>query len=462
MKKTGFILAMCLLLLGYTQCRKANPAALSDDAAFDPRLSGGAATTFDISSLSFSAAIPGLSARDAHVHTLGDKIFEQSFVAAPAPLYGGLGPVFNNVSCVSCHHNDGSGLPTAGLVNSSLLIRLSLPGTDPHGGPAPVPGFGNQLQDVSLFGVPAEAVVNITYTEQPFTFPDGETVSLRKPTYTLSSPYMPMPAGYLMSPRLAPPVFGLGLLELVPEATIRSFVDAADQNKDGVTGKANYVYNPYTKRTELGRFGLKANTSTLQLQVSAAMQQDMGITSYVFPQKSVYGQSQMSFVKDTAGPDLPDSLVDAVRFYVQSLAVPARRDVTDPTVQHGEQLFAQIGCASCHRPTMYTDVNVNLPALSHQRIHPYTDLLVHDMGPGLADNRPDYLANGNEWRTSPLWGIGLFEKTNGTPYYLHDGRARSLKEAILWHGGESQNSLNQFTKLSRADREAIIMFLQSL
>lgn len=453
---------MCLLVLGFTQCRKADPAALGNDETFDPRLSGGAATTFDISSLSFSSPIPGLSTRDQHVHELGDKIFEQSFVAAPAPIYGGLGPVFNNVSCVSCHHNDGSGIPTAGLVNSSLLIRLSMPGTDLHGGPLPVPGYGNQLQDVALFGVQPEATVNITYTEQLFTFPDGETVSLRKPVYTLSSPYTPMPAGYLLSPRLAPPVFGLGLLELVPEATIRSFADPYDADKDGISGKANYVYNPYTKRTELGRFGLKANTSTLQVQVSAAMQQDMGITSYVFPQKSVYGQSQWTAVKDTNGTDLPDSLVDAVRFYVQSLAVPARRDVTDPVVQHGEQLFTQIQCAGCHKPTMYTDVNVTLPALSHQRIHPYTDLLVHDMGPGLADNRPDYLADGTEWRTTPLWGIGLFEKTNGTPYYLHDGRARTLKEAILWHGGEAQHAVTQFTKLSRADRDAIITFLQSL
>jgi len=462
MRNIGFLLSMCLLVVCCTQCRKASNAVLSNDDAYDARLSGGAATTFDISSLSFSSPIPGLSGWDLHVHELGDKIFEQSFVAAPAPLYGGLGPVFNNVSCISCHHNDGAGIPTAGLVNSSLLIRLSLPGSDLHGGPLPIPGYGGQLQDVALFGTQPEAKVNITYTEEPFTFPDGETLSLRKPTYTLTNPYTPLPAGYLTSPRMAPPVFGLGLLELIPEATIRSFADPYDADKDGISGKANYVYNPYTQKTELGRFGLKANTASLLVQVTAAMQQDMGITSYVFPQKSVYGQPQWSSVKDNKGTDLPDSLVNAVKFYVQSLAVPARRDVTDPVVKHGEALFTQIQCASCHKPTMYTDVNVTLPALSHQRIHPYTDMLVHDMGAGLADNRPDYLADGTEWRTSPLWGIGLFQKTNGTPYYLHDGRARNLKEAIIWHGGEAANSITQFTKLPRADREAIITFLQSL
>ena len=457
------MIAGCIgLILTCVMCRKANPAALDDDSRFDPRLSGGAATFLDISSGSFSSPIPGLSTRDARVHELGDQVFEQSFVAAPAPRFGGLGPAFNNTACANCHHNDGFGLPSFGSLGSSLLMRISIPGADAHGGPNPAPGFGGQLQNMALLGVQPEVHVDLSYTEQSFTFPDGEVASLRTPVYALSAPYIPLPAGYMVSPRLGPPVFGLGLLEDIPEATILSYADPLDANGDGIKGHANYVYNPYTRRNEIGRFGMKANTSTLQVQVATAFQQDMGITSYVQPRKSVWGQQQMGSIADTLSPDLPDSSLDAVVFYIRSLAVPGRRNVTNAQVKQGEKLFTQLNCAGCHRPTMYTGVDVQLPALSNQRIHPYTDLLVHDLGAGLADGRPDYLANGNEWRTPPLWGMGMFQQTNGTPYYLHDGRARTITEAILWHGGEAKTSRDNFTNLSKTDRAALLAFLQSL
>jgi CxxC motif-containing protein (DUF1111 family) len=386
--------------------------------------------------------------------------FEQTFVAAGAVKFGGLGPVFNNVSCISCHHNDGKGTPTAGFATSSLLFRLSLPGTDEHGGPVAVPGYGLQLQDQALFGVSPEAHVDINYTDVPVTYPDGSSVVLRKPAYTVRDAYATMPAGYLLSPRLAPPVFGAGLLENIPEEEILSFVDGKDVNGDGITGKANYVYNPYTQKTELGRFGLKANTSALLLQVATAYQQDMGVTSYVQPKESIYGQAQYDNRADD--PELPDSTLNAVAFYVKTLAVPARRNTTDVNVKAGEKLFTALNCSGCHRPTVQTGVNITLPQISNQRIHPYTDLLVHDMGDGLADNRPDFLAGGSEWRTMPLWGIGLFEKTNGIPYYLHDGRARTLEEAILWHDGEAKKAKQQFMQLSSDDRGRLIKFLQSL
>ena len=276
MKKVVVILGCAALVISCVMCRKANPAALDDDSKFDPRLSGGAATFLDISSGSFSAPIPGLSAHDERVHEVGDQIFEQAFVAAPAPRFGGLGPAFNNTSCANCHHNDGFGLPTFGGLGSSLLMRISIAGSDAHGGPNPAPGFGGQLQNVALLGVAPEAHVDVTYTDQQFTFPDGETVMLRTPTYTLSNPYIALPAGYMLSPRLGPPVFGLGLLENIPEATILSFADPMDANRDGIKGHANYVYNPYTQKTEIGRSGVKANTPTLQVQVATAFQQDMG------------------------------------------------------------------------------------------------------------------------------------------------------------------------------------------
>ncbi len=462
MKKIYVIAGCALLIIGSTMCRKPNTSALDDDSNFDPRLSGGMATFLDVSSGSFSTPIPGLSANDARVHSLGDQLFEQSFVAAPAPRFGGLGPAYNNTACANCHHNDGIGLPTFGGVGSSLLMRISIPGEDEHGGPLPAPGFGGQLQNVALFGVQPEVHVDVAYTEQTYTFPDGETATLRTPTYTLSNPYISLPAGYMTSPRIGPTVFGLGLLENVPESTILAHTDPNDVNGDGIKGRANYVYDPVTKRMEIGRFGKKANTSSLLVQVATAFQQDMGITSYVQPLKSVYGQSQMSAVPASTAYDLADSSLNAVVFYIKTLAVPGRRNAGNTDVKRGEAIFKQINCSGCHIPTMYTGVDVNLPALSNQRIHAYTDMLIHDMGDALADHRPDYMAGGNDWRTPPLWGLGMLEKTNGVPNYLHDGRARTVTEAILWHGGEASNMRHAFTKLPKTDRAALLSFLQSL
>jgi CxxC motif-containing protein (DUF1111 family) len=457
MRKFKVLLGISLVLLGFSMCRKAD--TFSADG-YDERLSGGLATVFDETSKAFSHAIEGLTGMDMLAHEKGDAGFEQTFVAAPAPINSGLGPVFNNVSCISCHHNDGKGTPTAGATNSSLLFRISLPGVTEHGGPVPVPGFGGQVQDVAIFGKQAEATININYTEETYTFPDGETVHLRKPTYTMVNPYTAVTGNYGLSPRLAPPVFGLGLLENIPEQTLLSFADEYDKNADGISGKANYVYNPETQRKEIGRFGLKANTSSIIVQVAGAYNQDMGITSRIFREESAWGQSQLDNLADD--PELADSVLDRVAFYIKSLAVPARRNVTDAEVKWGQQLFAQLNCSGCHKPTVQTGVDVTMPAISNQRIHPYTDLLLHDMGAGLADGYTDFLADGNEWRTTPLWGIGLFEKTNGTPYYLHDGRARTMEEAILWHGGEAEASKNKFEQLSKPDRKALVKFLKSL
>lgn len=457
MKKIAVVGLLLSIVVVNVLCRKAPEF---QDSEYDPRLSGGSATTFIASSQAFGQMVDGLGAYDAFVHELGDKMFEQTFVSAPSKHFPGLGPIFNNVSCISCHHNDGKGTPTLGLITSSLLARISVPGTDEFGGPKPAPGFGGQLQDKAIIGSTPEVKVSVSYEEQPFTFPDGQQVSLRKPTYILNNPYIPLPAGYMISVRLAPPVFGLGLLDLIPQSTIEAAADPTDKNGDGITGHPNYVYNPQNGKTELGRFGLKANVPTLLAQVAGALQQDMGVTNYVFPQESSYEQSQYDNLHDD--PDVPDSLVDAMTFYVQTLAVPARRNVSDRGVKRGEKIFTQINCSGCHTPTVYTGVDVRLPMLSNQRIHPFTDMLLHDMGSGLADNRPDFQASGNEWRTPPLWGIGLFPKTNGEAYYLHDGRARTLEEAILWHGGEAEKAKEAFVQLSRSDRDDLIKFLNSL
>lgn len=458
MKKYITVSLLAVIAGAMVMCRKAQPI---DENSYDERLSGGVATVFDETSKALGHQLPGLNDRDSRMHSLGDAGFSQTFVTDPAPNFGGIGPIYNNVSCISCHHNDGKGTPTAGTITSSLLIRVATGAPNEHGGPSGLPGFGNQIQDLSIQGVAPEAKVNISYTNRTITYPDGTTTDLRVPAYSLLNSYLPLGA-YQLSPRLAPPVFGLGLLENIPEATITGFAQANQKNKNGIAGHPNYVYNPETKRAEIGRFGLKANTSSLYVQVASAYHQDMGITNTLFPQKSCYGQSQMSAVYMPEKINLPDSMLHAVTFYVQSLAVPARRKVNDPVVKSGEAIFSSINCSGCHIPTMNTGVHLGFSQLSNQRIHPYTDLLLHDMGKDLADGYTDYLANGNEWKTPALWGIGLFEKTNGTPFYLHDGRARTLEEAILWHGGEAQNSRNAFMQLSAGDRQALIQFIKSL
>jgi len=459
-KKFYIILILGAAVYTFSRCNKSG--AFPEDG-YDERLSGGSFTTLNESTQAFKQMIDELTAREERIHIIGDGTFDQVFVAAPAPHFGGLGPVYNNISCVNCHRNDGGGFPSTGNSSSGMLMRISIPGTDEHGGPLAAPGFGLQVQDRALLGATPEANVTINYTDQTVTYPDGSSVTLRKPSYGLQNPYIPLPGSYMLSPRLAPRLIGMGLLENIPESTILSFVDAGDKNGDGITGKANYVYNHFSGKTELGRFGVKANTSTLLMQVATAYQQDMGVTSYPQDQESAWGQSQMSLVgADDPSPELVDTLLNYVTFYVQTLAVPARRDVLDSVNRRGAIVFSQVNCSGCHRPMMQTGVNTAIH-LSSQRIHPYTDLLVHDMGDDLADNRPDFLATGREWRTAPLWGVGLLGKTNGgSAYYLHDGRARSIEEAILWHGGEAERSKQQFMQLSKDDRTALLKFLSSL
>jgi CxxC motif-containing protein (DUF1111 family) len=456
-RKLKVIGVLGLMVFVLVKCQKSSEFPASQ---YDDRLSGGDMTVFDNTSKAFGNMFPNLSLYDSRVHEAGDLIFGQSFVTSPAPIHAGLGPLFNNTSCTSCHHNDGIGLPTAGEAQSSLLMRISLPGTDEHGGPVAVPGYGLQIQDKAALGKQPEARIGIAYTNQSYSFDDGEIYALRSPTYTLNNPYTPIQGTYMLSPRLAPPMFGLGLLEAIPESQITALQDPTDANGDGIKGVANYVWDPSTKAMQLGRFGWKANTASIVTQVAAAFNQDMGLTNRVFPVENSFGQIQYDGLADDA--ELADTVLNQVKFYAQTLAVPARRNTTDATVKRGEQLFILAKCATCHKQTMTTGVNVAFPNISNQVIHPYTDMLVHNMGPGLADNRPDFKAGGQDWRTAPLWGLGLFEKVNSPGYYLHDGRARSVIEAIMWHGGEAESSKAYFSHLSKADRSAVLKFLGSL
>ena len=389
---------------------------------------------------------------------------KQFFVTAPAVVNPGLGPIYNNVSCINCHSRDGRGRPPSAderLV--SLLLRLSLPKSENMAEgkpPIPVPGYGTQLNNRAIVGTPAEGKVKIEYTEQALTTEDGTRVYLRYPNYNITDTYRPLPENVEVSPRVAPVVFGLGLLEAIPEETILTYADESDVNEDGISGKPNYVWDVVQKRYALGRFGWKANQPTLLQQVASAYHDDMGITTSLFLIENSAGQPQLT--KNSTTPEVSDEILDVVTFYVQTLAVPARRNVDDPQVMHGEQLFAQAQCADCHIPTLRTGVLPGVPSVSNQTIHPYTDLLLHDMGPGLADNRSDFHASGTEWRTPPLWGIGLVRTVNGHTNFLHDGRARNLMEAILWHGGEAEKSRQATLEMSQTERDALIAFLESL
>lgn len=440
-------------------------AGLGPTPAQDDRLlSGGAATVFDASSTAFENPIPSLDGLELERFLAGDAAFEQVFVTAPAEVGRGLGPVFNQTSCVGCHVRDGrgrAGFGTDAPFIGSMLMRISLPGFNPQvpGGPQPVPGFGEQIGDRAVFGVEPEARIDLTYFEETRYFADGQAYSLRFPQYEIIDAYRPLPADVLFSPRMAPPVFGRGLLAAIPTETIVAQADPGDRDGDGLSGRPNWVYNFRTQQTELGRFGHKANNPDLLQQVARAYQQDMGITSPYFAVESAAGQPQGDGREDD--PEIGQETLEINTFYVQTLAVPARRNIDDPQVLRGEVLFAEAQCSGCHLPTLQTGRH-EIAALANQTIHPYTDLLLHDMGEELADERPDFDADGREWRTPPLWGIGLTVTVNGIPAYLHDGRARTLVEAVMFHGGEAESAREFVRQLDAADREALIAFLQSL
>ena len=462
MRKTTRVLLAILaaVILFQFACSKMQMPINNPDSEW---LSGGGQTAFDGGSGSFSHMFSGMATVQNRVHEVGDGQFSATFVTAPAPLNPGLGPIYNNVSCISCHVSDGRGkIPGTGESAANMLFRISIPGTGEHGNPVPVPNFGDQLQPRSILGVSPEGDVTITYTDHTYTFPDNTTYSLRTPDYKFINLYTPMPANVLLSPRVAAPVFGLGLLEAVSDADILKLADPNDANNDGIKGQANYVWDVLKQKKVLGRFGWKANQPSILQQVAAAYNGDMGITNLLFPKESSEGQTQFSSNPGSSSYELADSLLYSVEFYVKTLAVPVRRNATNPTVVQGKNLFTKTGCVKCHVSDLRTQVNVSFPQISNQLIHPYTDLLLHDMGEGLADNRPDFDASGRQWRTAPLWGIGLTQKVNNHTNFLHDGRARNLLEAIMWHGGEAEAAKNNFAQLSKKNRDALVAFLESL
>jgi CxxC motif-containing protein (DUF1111 family) len=399
--------------------------------------------------------------------SFGNRLFNTNWIEAPATTksFDGLGPLFNRVSCSGCHTKDGRGAaPISGQCPSDgFLMRISIAGIGMHGEPKPHPIYGDQVSERGIGQVVPEACVKVTYTEVPGTYGDGGSYSLRVPDYQIDQlGYEPI-GSVLTSPRVAPAVFGLGLLEAVPTSTLAALADPDDKDGDGISGRMNYVFDLVLNSFQPGRFGWKANQPNLLQQNASAAIGDVGLTTSLFTkQNCARSQSACQNAIEGGTPELNDEFLQKLTLYTSTLAVPAQRNSNNEQIQKGEELFRAMNCSRCHMPTLVTGDRSTFPELANQIFHPFTDLLLHDMGEALADGRPDFSATGREWRTPPLWGIGLLPIVNSHQDLLHDGRARGVAEAILWHGGEAEASRERFRKAARADRDALVAFLNSL
>jgi CxxC motif-containing protein (DUF1111 family) len=428
---------------------------------------GGALTVKRSGKEAYKQMAPNAGGQRFPQFMFGQRQFTTEWDPAPGqvPDTDGLGPTFNAVACASCHINNGRGRPPeSGEAFESILVRLSVPGSDEHGGPVALAAYGKQLQHRAVAGADPEGTAIIEWKTVTGAFADGTSYQLRKPIVSFTDlAYGEMPKDLQYSLRVANPVFGLGLLESVPDSTLLAIADPPDADGNNVSGRVNMVWDPESKTRVPGRFGWKANVATIKLQTAGAALGDMGITTPLNPTDNcpaVQDSCLQISGRHSEEPEFRPEFFDQLVRYLQLLAVPAQRDAEN--VREGQALFFRSGCVNCHLPTLVTGPNEDFPELAEQTFHPYSDLLLHDMGPGLADNRSDHVANGREWRTPPLWGIGLSATVTGHSTYLHDGRARSLREAIIWHGGEAAAAREAFLKMSRADRESLLAFLASL
>ena len=436
--------------------------------------SGGDTTVGKADRNAFSMPSANLSPSRRLDFSVGNSFFRSPWVIAPSTTTArdGLGPLFNTNACQNCQIKDGRGHPPApDAVNSvSMLVRLSIPDQPAYArlieqtGVVPEPVYGAQLQDMAVPGVAPEGKVRVEYQPVLVHFKDGTAVELQKPTLQITQlGYGPMHPDTRFSARVAPPMIGLGLLEAIPEEAILANANTGD----GVAGRPNRVWDDAQQKTVLGRFGWKAGQPNLNQQNVHAFSGDMGLTTSLRPvDDCTPAQTDCLQAPNGNGPDgepeVSDNILRLVEFYTRNLAVPARRDVGSPQVLAGKNLFYQAGCASCHTPTFTTSANAAEPELANQVIHPYSDLLLHDMGDGLADNRTEFAASGRDWRTAPLWGIGLTRTVSGHTRFLHDGRARNLLEAVLWHGGEAEPARQQVLQFDAGQRAALLAFLNSL
>ena len=433
----------------------------------------------------YKQPVAGLTPKQMQVFLQGERVFTNFWMAVnnpviplvwdlsqPGPAGGewGLGPMFLATNCASCHLNAGRGraLDNSGSLAIQHVLRISVTGVGPHGSPKPDPNYGTDIQmfDTVTRKDPearaGEAEVYIDWSSKTFTFPDGETLALRQPKVRVEKlNFGPLADGVMLSLRNSQAMVGMGYLEAISEKDILQV--AQQQKAQGLNGRPNYVRDDINKKQAMGRFGWKANQPSIKQQIAAAFAADIGVTSLLYPfTECTPVQLECLAAIRAPKPELRPEMWEAITFWNQSLAIPERRDVDKPEVKRGETLFVSSGCAMCHVPEWRTGKYPAVPVISNQRIRPYTDLLLHDMGPDLADGRPDFKASGSDWRTPPLWGIGLSKQVSASTSFLHDGRARNLLEAVVWHGGEAQASRDKFTALPAEQRKDLITFLESL
>lgn len=420
----------------------------------------------------YAQALPDMPESDRAAFFRGRSLFRQNWVQPPSddPATG-LGPLYNRLSCVACHTHNGRGdaPPENGRLQGAL-VRLSVPGKGAHGAPRPHPVYGDQFNEEGVPGVPGEGRVRVHWRTSVLYLPDGERVAMRQPellfqdlAYGPLSPTTAAPSAVatLRSLRVGQPVFGLGLLSAVADETL--FELARTPHLDHVHGQPNRVWQAATRTTVLGRFGWKANMASLDEQIEGAMVGDLGVTTPLHPHEACTSLQSACLKQATQGePELHKDQLQDLLTYLRWLAPPAPRHSDAVRAAQGTALFHHLGCAACHLPSVKTSTTAAFPTLAPRTIHPYTDLLLHDMGEGLADHRPDFRASGRQWRTPALWGIGLAQLINAQAAYLHDGRARTLQEAVLWHGGEADLARQRYARLPRDQRQVLLDYLSGL
>jgi CxxC motif-containing protein (DUF1111 family) len=447
-------------------------------------MSGGAATSLaSVNAGSFSHFPENITFAEEETFKLGNALFQKLWVSSPSSTQAsdGLGPLFNARSCQSCHIKDGRGHPPEGSSDAtSMFLRLArAPRTTEETAALEKfgqmsladPIYGRQLQDRAVPGLKGEGRMVIDYTEEAVTLAGGDTVLLRRPTYSVADlAYGELDPTTTLSPRVTQPMLGLGLIQAIHETDIEASADPDDANGDGISGKAAVTIDPRTGKRALGRFGWKAQAATVRQQSADAFAHDIGIsTSEITLHQGDCMPAQRACLERPNGVqerlgdvEAPSTVMDLVTFYAENLAVPARRKASFAETLAGKRVFYEAGCTGCHRPKYVTRRDAENKAHAFQLIWPYSDFLLHDMGEGLGDGQAVGAADGREWRTPPLWGIGLTKTVNGHSFFLHDGRARNLTEAILWHGGEAQAARDRFAALEKQDRDALLTFLESL
>lgn len=411
---------------------------------------------------SFSLPMAGLKGQLASDFYVGNSFFKKNWVSAPASTTArtGLGPHFIARSCSSCHFMDGRSQPDQEMTGLQLKLSMTNGSINAHSGHQPLEVYGSLLTTRAINNIPPEGQYKITYSSINGLFDDGTPYQLIQPEYHIDWSYQPPDQKINISARVAPHLIGMGLLENINDQDIMNKADPNDKDGDGISGKINWVWDESKRGMAIGRFGWKASIPSVKQQVASALINDMGITNPMFTQNLCHFAE--SECQKTTQPEISEKIFNKLVLYSQTLAMPMPRRVAIKDFTYGQKLFDQAQCSSCHTPQQKTGAKAKIDVLINQTFYPYTDMLLHDMGPGLSDGRPDFLATGSEWRTPPLWGIGLIEVVNNHSRYLHDGRARNITEAILWHGGEAQSAQKAFLSMNAEQRKALILFIKSL